>query len=207
MHVSQIVKRIVEELYPAGTYLLSVRRKKKESNSENILNKQEFAHYCELSEDDLGNRLKEEHKRASTMDEKTSKLTVSFSIVLTLLGSSIAFLKSVVFPVAMQATLSTLVNALVSLGLFYCISAGLVALGALRTLPLHGYGTQFLLKYHENKKPMLAECLARQETINLIRHLRNETAFQSLRNGLLLFILVILMFVMMFAYQIPSPSH
>ena len=89
-------------------------------------------------------------------------------------------------------------------GLFYRAMAGLVALGALRTAPRYGYGTQFLLEQDRPMNEILAESLARQEIVNIVRHLRNEAAFQSLRNGLLLFIIVIVMFTGIFVFRLLS---
>ena len=69
-----------------------------------------------------------------------------------------------------------------------------MALGALRTFPTYGYGTQFLLQQRENTETVLADALARQETMNNIRHLRNETAYAALRNGLLFLFAGIIVF-------------
>ena len=168
------------------------------------MSEREFTNYVDLSEDKLEERLKEEHQRASTMDEKTSKLTFSFSIALTFVGAAIVFLKNTVSPVVMQAGLSVLINSLIFLGLFYSTMAGLVALGALRTAPRHGYGTPLLLEQDTHRRKKLTESLARQEVINLVRHLRNEAAFQCLRNGLLLFIVVIVMFTGIFVWRFLS---
>ena len=100
-----------------------------------------------------------------------------------------------------------MVNFLIFLGLFYSIMADLVALGALRTAPRHGYGTSLFLKQDTLRKKILAESLARQEIINLVPQLRNEAAFQSLRNGLLLFVVVIVMFAVTLAHRFVLLSH
>ena len=124
------------------------------------------------------------------MDEKTFKLTLSLSIGLTVLGSMAAFLIKVVSSVTIQ-TISTI---LIYSGVLYVLFAGFVALGALRTLRSYGYGTQFLLQQKKEEQKILAEALARQETMNIIRHLRNETAYQALRNGLCLLFVGIVIF-------------
>ena len=198
------VPRFIEEIFPFVSHLVYSRRQRRRSESREILSEEEFTNYVDLSEDKLEKRLEEEHQRASTMDEKTSKLTLSFSIVLTFVGAAMIFLKNTVSPVVMQTDLPNLVNFLIFLGLFYSIVAGLVALGALRTAPRHGYGTQFLLEQDKPMNEKLAESLARQEVINLVRHTRNEAAFQCLRNGLLLFIVVIVMFTGIFVWRFLS---
>ncbi len=198
------IPRFLEEIFPFVSYLVYSRRLRRRSESGEILSEREFKNYIDLSEDMIKERLKEEHQRASTMDEKTSKLTFSISMALTFVGAAVVFLKNTISPVAMQAGLSVLINSLIFLGLFYSTMAGLVALGALRTAPRHGYGTQFLLEQNKPMNEKLAESLARQEVINLVRHLRNEAAFQCLRNGLLLFIVVIMMFTGIFVWRFLS---
>ena len=198
------IPRFIEEIVPFALYYLRSRRQRRRSESEEILREREFTNYVALSEDKLKERLKEEHQRASVMDEKTSKLTLSFSIALTFVGAAMIFLKNYVSAVVMQTDLSVLVNFLIFLGLFYSIVAGLLALGALRTAPRYGYGTQLLLEQDRPMNEILADSLARQEIVNIVRHLRNEAAFQSLRNGLLLFIVVIVTFTGVFVFRLLS---
>lgn len=198
------ILRLVEEIVPFIFYFVRSHRQKQRSESEEILSEREFKNYIDLSENNIKERLKEEHQRASTIDEKTSKLTISFSVALTFVGAAIVFLKNTVSPVAMQADLSVLVNFLIFLGLFYSTMAGLMALGALRTAPRHGYGTPLFLEQETHRRKKLAESLARQEIINIVPQMRNEAAFQSLRNGLLLFIVVIVMFTGVFVFRLLS---
>lgn len=194
--------RIAEELFPFAHYLLRQRRLRRRSESEDILNEQQFAGYSALSAQQLTQRLDEERQRGSAMDEKTFKLTLSLSVGLTVLGSTAAFLVKAVSSAAVQTTLTIIIG----LGLFYVLAAGFVALGALRTFPSYGYGTQFLLQQQGNAQNVLADALARQETMNNIRHLRNETSYQALRNGLFLLFVGILIFAAMLAYQSFCPS-
>ncbi len=194
--------RIAEELFPFAHYLVRQKRLRRQSESEDILNEQQFAGYSALSAQQLTQRLDEERQRASAMDEKTFKLTLSLSVGLTVLGSTAAFLVKAVSSAAVQTTLTIIIG----LGLFYVLAAGFVALGALRTFPSYGYGTQFLLQQQGNAQNVLADALARQETMNNIRHLRNETAYQALRNGLFLLFVGILIFAAMLAYQSFCPS-
>jgi hypothetical protein len=131
------------------------------------------------------------------MDEKTFKLTLSLSVGLTVLGSTAAFLVKTV----LSATVQTALAVMIGLGLLYVLAAGFVALGALRTFQSYGYGTQFLLQQQEDAQNALADALARQETANNIRHLRNEAAYQAVRNGLFLLFAAFLVFAATLAYQ------
>jgi len=135
------------------------------------------------------------------MDDRTFKLTLSLSIGLTILGSTAAFLVKAVQSTIIQSTLTIVIG----VGLFYVLAAGFIALGALRTFPTFGFGTQFILR-QGNTPNALADALARQEVMNIIRHLRNETAYQSLRNGLFLLFAGILIFAATLAYQFLCPA-
>ena len=191
------VSRIIEEVFPLGHYFANSHCvKKRLCDSSEILCRKEFVDYHTLSVRQIKKRLKEEHKRASDMDAKTFKLTLSFSVGLTVLGSMAVFLVRTIDSSTVQAILTVLIG----LGVFYVLAAGLLAVGALRTRQSYGYGTRPLL-WKKNKKKKLAEALAREETMNITRHIRNEAAYQSLRNGLWLLFLGLLIFSTTFAYQ------
>jgi hypothetical protein len=192
--------RIAEELFPFAHYLARQRRLRRRAESQNILNLEQFAGYDTLFAQQLTQRLDEERQRASAMDEKTFKLTLSLSVGLTVLGSTAALLLDAVSSPPTQ----TILTILIGLGLFYVLAAGFVALGALRTHPSYGYGTHFLLQQGTDQSA-LAAALARQETMNLVRHLRNETSYQALRNGLSLLFGAILIFAATLAYQALCP--
>ena len=172
------IARFCEEIFPFGQYIGNVKRLRKRCKRTDILREEMFIEYETLENDLLERRLEEERQRASALDEKTFKFTLSLSVGLTVLGSTAAFFAKGVWADA--------VVAIIGIGIFFVLGAGFLALGALRTLPSYGYGTQFFLQKRENEKMILAGALARQETTNQIRHLRNETSYQALRNGLLL---------------------
>lgn len=191
------ISRIIEEVFPFGHYLANSHCvKKRLCDSSEILCRREFVDYRSLPARKIKKRIKEEHQRASDMDAKTFKLTLSFSVGLTVLGSMAAFLIKIIESSTIQSTLAILIG----LGVFYVLAAGLLAVGALRTRQSHGYGTRPLL-WKKDKKKKLAEALAREETMNITRHLRNEAAYQSLRNGLWLLFIGLLVFVATFVYQ------
>jgi hypothetical protein len=184
------ISRIAEEIFPFGHYWMRSRRVRKRAESEAILDEAAFAGYAALSVEQLDTRLAEERARASALDEKTFKLTLALTAGLTVTGSVAALLVRSLEAAAAQLA----VGGLIGLALFYVLSAGFVAIGALRTLPSHGYGTRFLLQRQGEPGPRLSEALARQETMNTVRHLRNETAYQALRNGLVVLFAALLLF-------------
>ena len=184
---------LAEELVPFVYYAVRSRRLLRKCVCKNILKHSEFAGFTTLSVCQLKDRVEEEHRRASAMDEKTFKLTLSLSVALTVLGSMGALVTRVLSSAAVEVVLTILFG----VGLFYVLAAGLTAVGALRTRKSYGYGTQFLLKQQEeDAQTALADALARQETMNLVGHLRNESAYQALRNGLVLLFVGILLFSM-----------
>lgn len=185
--VFRFLARLFEEIFPFVQYLISKSCLQRQCCKNDILSDKKFMKYTALPENHLRERLNDEHERASKIDEKTFKLTLSLSIGLSILGSFVAF-----FAKSMWANE---VIVILGIGIFYVLVAGFIALGALKTLPLYGYGTNFTLEVQANNITVLADALARQETINLIRHLRNESAYQTLRNGLfMIFVGIVLIF-------------
>ena len=205
------VSWLAEEAFPFIFWLVRSRRLLGRCKKENILKCDKFANYTKLSVEQLKDRINEERERASAMDEKTFKLTLSLSVALTVLGSMGALVSRVLF----SATVEVVLTGLFGVGLFYVLAAGLTAAGALRTQKSYAYGTQFLLRLEQENdaRVVLADALARQETMNVVRHLRNETAYQSLRNGLAMLFTGILIFSMTLTFQsmgaaasVPDPS-
>ena len=199
------ISRILEEIFPFFAYFCNRSRPKKQCDCNNILNLERFADYRKLSSEQLTRRLDDEHQRASAIDEKTSKMTLSLSVSVMILGFMIAFTAKLEFDSMDQGLLI-----LVVLVLLYILIAAFMALGALRTLPKYGYGTEFVLKKSQEstrKVEILADALARQECMNDIRHLRNEMAYQTLRNVFyLLFISAVIFGVAMSEEMNVAPS-
>ena len=189
------IYRIWEEVFPFDSYRRNVKRLKSRLDRKDILRKDGYTEFEILSVDQLEQRLDEERQRAVALDEKTFKLTLSFTLGLTILGLTAVFLA--------EGVSSNAVETVIGIGILFVLGAGWVALTALRTAPSYGYGTHFLLhlRKHENKQTVLADALARQETMNQIRHLRNETSFQALRNGLVLIFAGIILFFVAAVYE------
>jgi hypothetical protein len=82
--------------------------------------------------------------------------------------------------------------------------AGIISLGALKTLPKYGYGTKHEILAEQQGANHIAKALFLQEEINIVRHLRNESAYQCLRNGFLLLLLVLI--IATFSIRIPSKA-
>ena len=203
-NIRQITCRVIEEIFPFGHYVLSSRKLGRKVHSPDILSDQKLEEYCRLSEEQLEKRLEEEHQRALVMDEKTFKMILSLSLEVTVLSSTaVLFPKVVSFTSWIQAAL----NGILVIGLLYFLLAVLVMLGTFRTRPLYGYGTEFLLQQQKKKacrKRVQAEALARQESTNLGCHLRNETAYMSLRNIFLLIFTGTVIFLVTFSLELFS---
>lgn len=190
--------RIAEELFPFAYYLRNSLRLKARSELPDILQHEGFGQHDRLSLDELDRRLTEEHERASVLDDKTLKVTLflsaGFSVLglgLTVIGSSI----SLPLKTAAPQVGSILFTLLFGVSVVYFLLASWLALGAVRTYPRFGFGTQYLLaRQRSNSAALAAEQLARQETLNVLRHCRNEAVFQTVRNGLILLLVGILAF-------------
>jgi hypothetical protein len=158
-----------------------------------------FLHYGSLSTEQLEKRLAEEHERAKLLDEKTSKMTLAFTLGLGILGAAGTLVRSLG-----QSTIISVLQCGIVLSAIYILTAGFLALAAFRTFPLFGYGTEFLVAIKDAAEPkqIYLDCLFRQEKANQIRQIRNEAAFQSLRNGFVIFAVVLIVYLI---YPIPKP--
>ncbi|NOS96912.1 MAG: hypothetical protein HOP25_00370 [Methylotenera sp.] len=185
-----MISRILEEIFPFYSYL-SNKNKLIVSASSPALGEQKDVckRYLDLGKDFLLERITEEHQRAIKIDDKTIKFTLALSLSLSILGSTSALL-------ANQLTVDVLHFLVVGLSgicVLYTLIAGLLALGAIQTLPTYGYGTEFLIA-SKNNLNLIAEALLSQEKINIVRQIRNEASYQCLRNGLLMLLIAILIF-------------
>ena len=180
------IYRIFEEVFPIFPFLKNKNSiLNKVSNGNEIASKSE--RYEELGSDSLNIRIKEEHERAIKIDEKTFKFTLGLSISLTILaaasGSFVKFLPNSPFAIH--------ISIICGISSLYMLAAGITALGAIKTLATYGYGTDHLLNQKKIGDSYLAEALYAQERMNIIRQLRNESAYQSLRNGFLMLFLAL----------------
>lgn len=176
-----LIYRIFEEAFPIFPFLKYKNSiLKKINNMEETASKSE--RYEELGSDSLNIRIKEEHERAIKIDEKTFKFTLGLSISLTVLtvasGSFVKF--------SPNTSCSAYISMIFGISSLYMLMAGIIALGAIKTLATYGYGTDHLLNQKKIGDSYLAEALYAQERMNIIRQLRNEAAYQSLRNGFLM---------------------
>ncbi len=176
------LSRLLEEVIPFGHYMVRKKRASCLENSDRILEQPQYTKYASIHEETLKLRLREEKARATAMDDKTFKLTLSLSVALTIVGfTSIDLAKHIP-----HATARICFAGLIIMAIFYFTASGFVALGAIRTRKAYGYGTDILFVNPKYIQTCCATWLAKAETQNYIRHLRNETAFQALRNGFLL---------------------
>ena len=179
-------------------YLRNSFRLKARSELPDILQQESFRGYDRLSVKELDRRLAEEHERATVLDDKTLKVTLFLSAGFSVLGLGLTIIGSSSSP--FMKTADPHVGPILFTGLFgvsvvYFLLASWLALGAVRTYPRFGFGTQYLLvRQHSDSTAFVAEHLARQETFNVLRHCRNEAVFQTVRNGLILLLVGIVAF-------------
>jgi hypothetical protein len=173
------LSRLFEEIFPFISYWFR-DTKKRNAEDKAIANGVDVSNYNDKDIDWLNETLDASIKDASFLDEKTFKLTLSLALALTFLGTSMSIMvKEISHPIG-----KVLVAVLVGLSVLYIICGGLIALGAMRTQRTYG-------KRRDKKIDTIAEistALSLQDMSNVRRHLRNEAAYQSLRNGLILLV-------------------
>ncbi len=184
--MKNFIVNLMEELLP---FLFFIRNKNgvfkrvRDSKKLSLLAKS----YASLTSDNLAKRINEEHERAVKIDDKTSKFTLGLSVSLTVLaaasGSFVKFIPNTDY--------ASLVSIICGIASIYMLLAGIIALGALKTLPTYGYGTHHLINTAKDGDTYLSEALYAQEQMNIIRQLRNESAYQSLRNGFFMLLLAL----------------
>jgi len=186
--------RILEEIFPFVYYLHYTKKKQSQIDANKYCEDNSYKDYFGLSENELDLRIKEEHERAKSMDEKTFKLTLSLTIGLTILSSVTTYLISNL-PIQ-EIIIPT--STFIFLAVFFILTAGFIALGALKTMETYGYGTKFLIdSKNESKngiKKSYVNALILQEEMNITRHLRNESSYQCMRNGFIFLFLALLIF-------------
>lgn len=194
--IVKLLSRAIEEFLPfAYFYYVSHQWMKKiyQSSMEDI----DF--YSRLSDEKLEKRLGDEHERAQKIDDKTSKFTLGLSISLTIISAS----ASSIVKVLPSSALNNYIVLLFGISSLYMLSGGLLALGALKTLPKFGYGTNF--EYNKSSVTLVTSLIG-QEKINIIRHFRNELSFMSLRNGFLLIFMALFLCVIVLSNDIKADS-
>lgn len=197
--IKRVAGRAFHEVCPFVSYLRLRQRieKRLHWNSSSSAGEERdvlmtaVADYRMLSIKGLEDSLKSEHERAISLDEKTFKYAASIATALTLTSTGVAAASQFVseFHLAAVAFMASILSAV------YVVSGGLLGFGAARTLRSYGVGVRHRLALQGARQAgqanLLAECVAYQEQVNLIRVARNEVAFMSIRNGLLLLMVAI----------------
>jgi len=157
--------------------------------------------YSTLPVEKLNQRLTEEHERATKIDEKTTKFTLGLSVSLTILSTASGTLAKLLPDNKINSTIVILCG----IASVFMLIAGIISLGALKTLPRYGYGTAHEICAERNEVSYFANVLFLQEEINIVRHIRNESAYQCLRNGFLFLLLALV--VSLFFIRIPVDTN
>ncbi len=132
---------------------------------------------------DLKEALLAEQSRGVALDEKTFRHSASIATALTVASAATtAVAQLLTGPNWKLGIVACTVPAIM-----YVMIGGLLGFGAARALPTFGVGIRFTIAQNCESLAMsplvLAEALACQEGMNLIRAARNEAAFMSMRNG------------------------
>jgi hypothetical protein len=193
------IKIMFEEIFPFFSFLRNKHKKLKKVQTIDV-SQEIIKEYSMLSIEKLHHRLSEEHERASTIDEKTTKFTLGLSVSLTVLSAASGTLVKLL----PDNNLNFMIVFLCSLSSIFMLIAGIISLGALKTLPKYGYGTKHEILAEQQGANHIANALFLQEEINIVRHLRNESAYQCLRNGF--FLLLLALITAIFLIGMPSEA-
>ncbi len=170
--------KFLEETLPFIPYCAN--RRKILAKLESMKDSTDLSSYHTLSKEEVLNYIKKEHERADLIDSKTVKFTLTLAIVSVIISSTSTF-------VSKELPYGSLATILLVLSVAYMLIGVLISLGALGTLPKYGYGASFAVKAKIDNRFMYF-ALEAQEKINNLRHLRNEAAYQCVRNGFYLII-------------------
>lgn len=150
-------------------------------------------YYSHAEASDLREALIAEQSRGIALDEKTFKHSSSIATALTVASAATTAIAQVL--TSSEWKVATV--ACTAPAICYVVIGGLLGFGAIRTLPTFGIGIRFMIAQNSETAAMrplkLAEALACQEAINLIRVARNEAAFMSMRNGFVFVTMAVLM--------------
>lgn len=160
-------------------------------SSDEILKEPDYSRFIELDTDKLYRRLDDEDQRASAINEKTYKMALTLSVAITIIGFSLTEISDKI----QYSVVGYIFFGLIVFGIIYSLISAGIALGALRTEPYYGNTTQLLLKEDAERQEILADCLARTEVRNLRRQHRNEVTYIGLRNGNILLLTALVLFV------------
>jgi len=187
----------LEQILPFAAYVYAKR--KIDSELDDVLNNLKtsepieaaFNKYSNLGREELEALLKAEHARAEALTEKTFKFGASFATGLTVVSIAIVFAGSKLAGAGWKvAVLASMCPAFV-----FIAAGGMLGLSAIRVQRWFGSGASAAVerkgKTDTELVTLAARDLALQERANIINTMRNEAAFMSLRNGLLLLIIAL----------------
>jgi len=201
MKIIENLKGILSVPFPF-IYLYGLE-KRKLSDATNYMS-EEHAFFYELDKAIVDSRLKEEHSRSKQIDDKTSKFNLGLSLCLTI----ICVAATTIAKLLPDHELKPIIIAFLSISSLYMLIGGLVSLSAFKLMPTYGYGSRYEYLKASNERVEGIKALIGQENVNLIKQVRNEVAYQCLRNGfVMLFIaLAIISYTSVLSAYLGSPK-
>lgn len=184
MKIIEKIKGILSIPFPF-IYLYGLE-KRKYSDATNYLS-ESSAFFYELDKTVVESRLKEEHSRSKLIDDKTSKFNLGLSLCLTIIGVA----ATTIAKLLPDHELKPVIIAFLSISSLYMLVGGLVSLSAFKLMPTYGYGSRFEYLKSKNERVESIKALIGQENVNLIKQIRNEVAYQCLRNGFVMLFLAL----------------
>lgn len=147
---------------------------------------QSLEFYSGLTDVQITNRLEHEHNRAKEIDDKTFKFTLALSVSLSIISAG----ASGVVKLLPDSNLNPYISFTFFLSSFYMLCGGFISLGSLKTMPKFAYGSYFEMS---KNSATLIKAIIGQEKVNMLRYIRNELSYMTLRNGFLLILLALIL--------------
>lgn len=191
------VPRWVEEAFPFLKYL-EVASKIRSEIEDALSNRatsprvrRDREAFSGLSLRELEVCLEREHARADALAEKTFKFGALLASALVIASTAIALIAD-----DFRESIWKMMILVTALPAFICVAiAGMLGLSANRVQRRYGLGAEVLVmrkgKTEGSRVTMLVDYLIFQQLENIISAARNETAYMTLRNGLLLVVLAL----------------
>ncbi|KZM45004.1 hypothetical protein OA92_03870 [Marinomonas sp. SBI22] len=201
MKLIQFLKQLLSTLFPF-IYLYGLEKRKLAEANDCLAEANSF--FYDLDRSVVESRLKEEHLRSKLIDDKTSKFNLGLSLCLTIIGVA----ATTVAKLLPDHELKPLIIAFLSIASLFMLIGGLVSLSAFKLMPTYGYGSRFEYLKSRNERVETTKALIGQENVNLIKQVRNEVAYQCLRNGFVsLFIaLIVISYTSVLNAYVTSPK-
>lgn len=183
---------VIELIVPWIVYHKALRVLEEKIDNADQIGNAKHSVYSEYPVMKLRNVLKEEHDRASRLEQKTYQMIFIISIAVATLSVGGSLVVGAVYSLPAQIA----IGAIVVVSIIYFLIAGMHVAQSLQAVRTYGLGMQVEIDLSRlnafQQTSYLAGLLLRQELMNNIRSNQNAIVYICVRNGLFLLLISIL---------------